>query len=311
MNRNRWVRRGAALLCIFSALLSGCSGGGSGDTDTPTGAYPIPAFQDAAFNSEKATVYSDCQADFSAMADGYLAITAKSDRRLKFRIICGDIIYTYNLSGEGTPEILPLTMGNGSYTFELLENVEGNKYTCIWEESREVTLKDEFQPFLRPSLMVPYQENSDCVVQAKKLAGKCDTDAEVASAIYKYIEKHISYDTEKASTIQSGQLSRYVSNPDETLSSGSGICFDYACLAASMLRSLGIPCKMIFGNVSMGGADIYHAWNTFYLEGEGWITAEIKASPGTWQRVDITFAAGGLDADALMDDSRYTGQLSY
>lgn len=312
MKRNRWMWRRAVLLCVLAALLAGCTGGGP---DTPesssTGAYPIPAFQDATFNADQATVYSDCQVDFSTTADGYLALTAQSDQRLKFRISCGEMVYTFNLAGKGKPEILPLTMGSGLYTFQLLENVEGNKYTCLWEESREIAIKDEFQPFLRPSLMVPYREDSECVALAKKLAGKCDTDAEVVSAIYKYIQKNITYDTEKATTVQSGQLSGYLSDPDKTLSSGAGICFDYACLAASMMRSMGIPCKMIFGNVHIDESDIYHAWNTFYLEGQGWITAQIKANPNTWQRVDITFAAGGVDAETLMDDNRYTGQLSY
>ena len=41
-----------------------------------------------------------------------------------------------------------------------------------------------------------------------------------------------------------------------------------------MLRSEGIPCKLITGYV---GEETYHAWNSFYVESEGWITVEIRA----------------------------------
>ena len=87
-----------------------------------------------------------------------------------------------------------------------------------------------------------------------------------------------------------------------------GICFDYASLAAAMLRSLGIPCKLITGYV---GESTYHAWNSFYLENEGWITAEIRVSANHWQRVDITFAAGGMPAGQITGSTEYTTRDTY
>lgn len=116
--------------------------------------------------------------------------------------------------------------------------------------------------------------------------------------------KNIQYDTEKAATVQNG----YLPSPDETLRTGKGICFDYASLAAAMLRSEGIPCKLITGYV---GEETYHAWNSFYLESEGWITVEIRAKADEWQRVDITFAAGGMPAGEIQNDSEYTTRFTY
>ena len=86
------------------------------------------------------------------------------------------------------------------------------------------------------------------------------------------------------------------------------MCCASAALAAAMRRSAGIPCKLIAGYVEN---DVYRAWNCFYLESQGWVTVQIAASPDTWQRVDITFAASGTPTNALQDDSRYTPRFTY
>ena len=167
-----------------------------------------------------------------------------------------------------------------------------------------MSMEDEFQPYLRTSQIVPYTESSDCVRLAKELASSCDSDADMASAVYDYLVKNVKYDNKKAKTVQSG----YLPVPDETLETGKGICFDYAALAAAMLRSVGIPCRLITGYVD---EETYHAWNSFYLSEQGWVTVEIKAQPKSWQRVDITFAAGGTSAEKLLNDERYTTRFVY
>ncbi len=280
------------------------------DTALPSGAaggYEIPPFHDAAFDPGAAETQGTVRADFSGLGNGYIAIEATSDRRLKFQVILGDIKYNYDLPGDGTPTVFPLSLGSGSYTFRVMENAADSQYLCIWKETRDVALADEFQPFLRPSQMSAYSESSQCVLKARELASSCGTDTEVASAIYEYLSDTIRYDYPKASSVQSG----YLPDPDETLETGKGICFDYASLAAAMLRSLGIPCKLIVGYVQNGGGELYHAWNSFYLKEQGWVTVEIKAKPNIWQRVDITFAAAGVDAKSLTDDSLYTTRYTY
>ena len=56
--------------------------------------------------------------------------------------------------------------------------------------------------------------------KARELAAACDTDAEVAAAVYNYLVEHIRYDRQKAASVQSG----YLPDPDETLKTGKGIC---------------------------------------------------------------------------------------
>ena len=93
------------------------------------------------------------------------------------------------------------------------------------------------------------------------------------------------------------------------MTSGKGICFDYASLTASMLRSQGIPTKVIFGYVSPD--DLYHAWNMFYTEESGWVTVEFAVDPNDWNRLDLTFSAGGTDEKFIGDGSNYTDVYWY
>jgi len=103
--------------------------------------------------------------------------------------------------------------------------------------------------------------------------------------------------------------SGYVPVPDETMNTGMGICFDYASLAASMLRSQGIPTKLIFGYVAPD--DLYHAWNMVYTEESGWITVEFKVSEESWNRVDLTFSANGSDAKFIGNGENYADVYEY
>jgi transglutaminase/protease-like cytokinesis protein 3 len=93
------------------------------------------------------------------------------------------------------------------------------------------------------------------------------------------------------------------------MDTGKGICFDYASLAASMLRSQGIPTKIIFGYVAPD--NLYHAWNMFYTEESGWVTVSFEVSEDTWARIDLTFSAGGASDQFIGDGSHYTDVYSY
>ena len=115
----------------------------------------------------------------------------------------------------------------------------------------------------------------------------------------------MSYDKQKAATVESG----YIPVPDQILAEGKGICFDYASLAASMLRSQGIPTKIIFGYVAPN--DLYHAWNMFYTEESGWTSVEFTVNESDWSRVDMTFAANGADGEFIGDGSNYTDVYYY
>ena len=263
------------------------------------GPYIAPEFLDAAFHPSLAEGPSNARLDLSALAEGYVAVSAVSSQRLKFQVIMGEYKYNYDLSPDGAPSVFPLPYGNGLYTFRVMENVAESRYAEIYSASREVVLLDEFQPFLRPNTYVNYTRDSACVKKAQELAETAGDALGLVGAVFRFVCDTVTYDMEKASTVRSG----YVPTPDETMTTGKGICFDYASLAGAMLRSQGIPTREVFGYVSPNG--VYHAWNMFYTEQTGWVTVSYEVDIG-WNRMDLTFSANGADADFIGDGSNYS-----
>ncbi len=305
----RFDRLRTCIIFICAALLLSASACGAAAsparTAAPGEAYAAPAMKTAGYDAAAAETTGDVGVDFSGLADGYIAVSARSDRVLKFQILLGDGKYSYDLPSDGTPFVYPLNMGDGDYTFRVMQNVGDDRYTVLWSQTRAIALASEFEPFLRPSCMVPYDAGSDCVAKARELAADCADDVGVVSAVYEYLVDNISYDDEKAKTAQSS----YLPDPDATLSCGTGICFDYAALAAAMLRSEGIPCRLVTGYLEPDG--VYHAWNEIYIQGQGWITVRIEAPGAAWKRVDITLAASGVPASRTDNDSLYTTRYVY
>ena len=74
-----------------------------------------------------------------------------------------------------------------------------------------------------------------------------------------------------------------------------------------MLRSQGIPCKIITGYVSPD--NIYHAWNMVYIDGT-WVDAHIDIKQNTWTRIDTTFAVGS-GSSYVGDGIAYTDLYTY
>lgn len=267
-------------------------------------AYEAPPFMDAQFHDGTEEV-DGVRLDLSGLSEGYVAVSAQSEARLKFQVVKGDIKYTYNIQSDGTPSIFPIQSGDGSYTFRVMENVADTKYAEKYSAQADVALLDEFQPFLRPSDYVNYSENSQCVQKAQELAQDCGTAVDVVGAVYAYICDTVTYDREKAATVESG----YLPDVDETMRTGKGICFDYASLAAAMLRSQGIPTRVVFGYVSPN--DLYHAWNMFYTEETGWVTVDYQVTGGKWSRIDLTFSANGTDGEFIGDGGNYADVYEY
>jgi len=315
----------ALWLLVFFLIFAGCggapavagSGGGEASRDAPGsaqtpaqppaqgGPYAAAAFADSGFSPEQAQGTDRVQVDASCVRLGYVGVAATSEKRLKCQVIKGETTYTYDLPADGTPAVFPLQSGDGDYRLRVMENVVDNKYACLYSTEFAVALQDEFQPFLRPNRYVDYNRDSACVQKAAQLAAQAADAPGVVKQVYDYICANVSYDVEKAETVQSG----YLPDVDETLSTGKGICFDYASLAAAMLRSRGIPAKVIFGYVSPD--DLYHAWNMFYTQETGWVTVNYEVKKDTWNRLDLTFSANGADGTFIGNGENYSDLYCY
>ena len=278
--------------CGSSSDSAASSGGGGEEGDFEA------EYHDAEYHEDDASGSSGVQVDLSCVNDGYFGVLAESSSKLKLQVFKDDETFTYDLE-SGKPQIFPLQCGDGTYTIKVMENVSGNQYYELYSTSASVTLDDPHAPYVRPNAYADYDESSDCVKEAAKMAESATSEADFVNKVYNYICDNVTYDYKEAETVASG----YVPDPDEVMDTGKGICFDYASLAASMLRSQGIPTKIIFGYVAPD--NLYHAWNMFYTEETGWTTVEFSVDPGDWTRVDLTFSANGANSDFIGDGSNY------
>lgn len=298
------------LIAIFCLLLGGCSGSSSASRKEHSGPPRDSTPKVLTPSADGVTVYQNdfASIDASNTSQGYVMVKYNgANEKVKLQITCPDqSCYTYLISDRGAYDTFPLTAGNGSYTLQVLENVAGDTYTVSLAQSINVSIEDEFLPFLYPNQYVNFHTDSKAVSKGSDLAKDTYSDLDVVQNIYNYVIKNISYDTEKAQNVSYG----YVPDVDDTLSSKKGICFDYAALMTSMLRSQNIPTKLEVGY----SGDAYHAWISTYIDDKGWVDDIIQFDGDTWQIMDPTLAATNDSAAVkkyVGDGSHYVVKYTY
>lgn len=247
--------------------------------------------------------------DYSNSADGYVMVkyTAASSKKLKAQVKGPTTTYTYNISAGADWTTFPLSDGNGAYKVCVYENIAGTRYSTVLTAAFSVSLKDEFAPFLRPNQYVDYTGAVNTKAKAAELCGGLTDPLDKVKAVYSFVVKALTYDKQKAAAVQSG----YLPVLDTVLAQKKGICFDYAALMTAMLRSQGVPCKLVVGYAGTA----YHAWINVWSAEQGWITAAIYFDGSAWQRMDPTFASTGGQSPSIMqyigDGSHYTAKYLY
>ena len=248
--------------------------------------------------TDKATI------DYSNTKDGYVMVryTAQTTKRLKAQVIGPNAPkpYTYNID-PGEWVTFPLSDGNGKYAVKVYENTTGTKYATVASVELTVTLTDEFAPFIRPNQYVDYEDAANTIAQAKKLVGKEKDNMKKVQKIYDFVVKNLTYDYDLATKVAAGQMNGYLPNLDSVLKAKKGICFDYAALMTGMLRSQGVPCKLVLGYVPSNGKEVYHAWINVWSEESGWVDGAIYFDGASWQRMDPTFASTGKSSEKIME----------
>ncbi len=223
--------------------------------------------------------------DASNSSEGYIMVSYEgTNEKVKLQITGPDsVTYTYNL--HGGYEVFPLTAGNGTYTISIFESVDiaANKYATTMSEMISANITNEFGPYLYPNQYVNFTANSLPVAKAAELAKPANNDLDVVASVYNYMIENYTYDYDKAATVQSG----YLPDVDEIYQIQTGICFDYAAVTATMLRSQSIPTRL---EVGYKGEE-YHAWISTYIKDIGWINGIIEFDGSAWHLLDPTFAA--------------------
>jgi transglutaminase-like putative cysteine protease len=231
---------------------------------------------------------SNISIDTENSEEGYISVkfNTGSTKKIKLMIMSGDTKYYYNLSNSEEYVNFPLQMGNGSYRATIYENTSGTKYRKLTSKSFMVKLNNENDVYLNSIQEVDFDDEDGAVLKAQELADQALaekvaatgdmnatlTDSELIELYYNFVVQTIRYDYEKIQYLDYS----YLPDNDATLATESGICYDYSSLLASMLRSQGVPTKLVKGYTSW--TSVYHAWNEIYL-----------ASEDRWVIVDTTY----------------------
>ncbi|MBD5510951.1 MAG: transglutaminase domain-containing protein [Lachnospiraceae bacterium] len=245
--------------------------------------------------------------DYSNASEGYfMACYTGTCAKVKMQVKGSNgVTYTYNLNNSEYVAF-PLSSGSGSYEITILENVFDSNYAICLAETINVTLSSEFKPYLYPNQYCAFSSSSRAVSLAKELAEPANTDLDVITNIYNYVIESISYDYDKAATVPSG----YIPDVDAVLSSGKGICLDYAAVMTSMLRSQRIPTRLEVGYAG----DAYHAWISAYISDVGWVNGIVRFDGNEWELMDPTFASMVEESelkDFISNGSNYVVKYLY
>ncbi len=297
LSRRRFLLAAAAVVLLLGIFLVSFAAGGI-QVRTPVAAGKT------VYQNEKASI------DASNLNLGVITGRYNDGKNVRIKVQItkdGGITYTYNLNNGGSSETFPLTEGNGQYTVKVYENTEGTKYALAYSCGLNLRLEDEFAPFLYPNQYVNFNSNSAVVSVAADLVAGVSSDLDKVSAIYHYVVDNFTYDYHLAQTVVSG----YLPDVDAVLAKRTGICFDYASVMAAMLRSQGIPCKLVIGYAGTA----YHAWINVYIQGTGWVDQLIYFDGKNWSLMDPTFISSSKNDPSVRkyvgDGTNYSQKYAY
>jgi transglutaminase-like putative cysteine protease len=170
---------------------------------------------------------------------------------------------------------IPLEQGSSDYTVVLAKNLDMTKVYATFR----VHNKDRHVLQYVNSSQNIQSEDPEIVALAQQLTVGFSSDYAKILAVHDWIANNIAYDFKSDGTPDKsiGQSSI------EVLHSHLAICIGYSNLNAALLRSLGIPTKLLFAE---GG--VSHAWNEVFLNGQWNLDDTTWDAFGAMYRYDYT-----------------------
>ena len=254
---SQWIRhQGVIVLLLFIMLLA---------TPVFNGRFCAQAYDTAKWPAEPSgNLQSSGKlvADLSNAKEGYFlaAITAPTNHKMKMRVQKGDVTMTYDMNLKGEYDVFPLQLGSGHYDILLYENVSGKKYSQAGYLGLDVQLDREDAAFYDPNQYVDYTILSAAVAKAAELCNGMTDQLQIYETLCNYMKTSFLYDYVKAVTVQAGALPDIDGSYDKKM----GVCQDLSAILACMLRTQGIPCRLIIGYADKQ----YHAWTTTEINGK-------------------------------------------
>lgn len=219
--------------------------------------------------------------DLSSVGRGIIRVHYTGEGDYKVRIEKDGEAYNYDLTPNGTIEVFPLQLGSGSYRALILRRIVDTRFSVVKSVSFNADINDQnliyinsiqivhWLPQMLPLTYARETLISDILTNGK--VQKSELGIESFKLIWSYILSNISYDKVKYSNI--ANLTGYVPSIPATFSEKKGICYDYAAFMAGILRSFGIPVKLVTGYCPTYYGDNYHAWNEVFIDGR-WILVD-------------------------------------
>lgn len=256
---------------------------------TPKPTYTIkinnPMASGAAVSESKGYVI-----DYSNASQGYVMVKGNSPGTVYIQVYrdstdISNLLDQSKCTLSGQYITIPLSYGSGNYQI-IVADSSGIRL-CTAEV--KAAMPDSSRTFVYPNYRVNYTASSAAVDKGYEICGWATSDREKVGIVKQYVMDALSYNWDLADQVTAGALTSYEPDADRALSSGLGICCDYANLFAVMLRSQGIPVKMVYGYVPKDGGYTYHAWNEVYYD-------------GSWHIVDCTYEDDGGSMAASYND---------
>ncbi len=249
-------------------------------------------------NTAYASAKTEFEFDTSNVSKGVLALThPQFDQKYKLLIQKDGTKYYFDIVPNKQIEYFPLVMGDGTYTIKIYKNLYKNQYSFVSSENIDVVLLDQNQPFLQSIQSVEWNYSMSAIQEAYLLTQDLSSEQEKVDAIYNYVIQNIEYDYTKTADSVS---STYLPDIEDTYSTGLGMCYDFSSLFACMLRSAGIPAKLVKGYTNNFNG--YHSWNEVYINGE-------------WQIIDTTYDSIRIHCNRnysmFKDSADYTVKFEY
>ncbi len=222
-------------------------------------AIPIPLYTSGVAQATTGSI------DVSTAQDGYVLVRHPGEMYGKVKAVVqkGTERYNYDIRPDKDAEPLPLQMGNGAYSIMLMQNTVGDLYREISRVHVNLDMENENDVYIASVQNVNWEASEKLPALCERLTKDLETDEQRIQALFHYVSRNFTYDYAKMRTVAAG----YLPDIDDILETKTGICYDFSCVLAGMLRYLNIPAKLVTGYV--GPERAYHAWNSVF-DGEEW-----------------------------------------
>jgi hypothetical protein len=235
--------------------------------------------------------------DITDINKGLIHVTYNDGGKIKLIIEKEGEKYTYDVNSSGLKESFPLQLGNGDYKISLYKNTTGANYKFLQSKSINVQINNLNDVYLNSIQNINWNVDSKAVLKAVELTKEEKDLEKKAETLWNFMVKNNSYDFAKLSTLTSG----YIPVIDKTLEEKKGICYDFTSLYGAMLRSQGIPAKLVKGYAPKNAAG-YHSWNEVYdVTKKAWVVIDTTYDIQVLTRKNIPMLKNIDDYDKIYE----------